>query len=75
MLIVFRLRRESRHELIEIPVRVSPFESRVWPFLLAGFLLLVVDAGPVPIVDRNLVDRPRSGNRDARLHRRAHPSC
>jgi MFS family permease len=36
-LIVFRLRREPRHELIETPVRVSPFDPRVWPFLLAGF--------------------------------------
>ncbi|MEZ3161334.1 MFS transporter [Microbacterium sp. BWT-B31] len=36
-LIVFRLRREPRHELIETPTRVSPFDSRVWPFLLAGF--------------------------------------
>lgn len=35
-LIVFRLRREPRHELIETPARVSPFDSRVWPFLLAG---------------------------------------
>ena len=37
VLIVFRLRREPRHELIEDPVRVSPFDARVWPFLLAGF--------------------------------------
>ncbi|GGM63192.1 MFS transporter [Microbacterium saperdae] len=36
-LILFRLRREPRHELIETPTRVSPFDSRVWPFLLAGF--------------------------------------
>ncbi|MGO2746890.1 MFS transporter [Microbacterium sp.] len=36
-LIVFRLRREPRHELIQTPARVSPFDSRVWPFLLAGF--------------------------------------
>ncbi|MGC3955520.1 MAG: MFS transporter [Propionicimonas sp.] len=36
-LIVFRLRPEPRHELIEAPVRVSPFDTRVWPFLLAGF--------------------------------------
>lgn len=36
-LIVVRLRREPRHELIETPARVSPLDSRVWPFLLAGF--------------------------------------
>lgn len=37
VLIVFRLRRERRHELIETPARVSPLDPRVWPFLLAGF--------------------------------------
>lgn len=37
VLIVFRLRREPRHELIEKPARVSPLDTRVWPFLLAGF--------------------------------------
>ncbi|MGO1532354.1 MAG: MFS transporter [Micrococcaceae bacterium] len=37
LLIGFRLRREPRHELIETPARVSPFDTRVWPFLLAGF--------------------------------------
>lgn len=37
ILIVFRLRREPHTELIEKPVRVSPRDSRVWPFLLAGF--------------------------------------
>ncbi|MGC4152969.1 MAG: MFS transporter [Propionicimonas sp.] len=36
-LLIFRLRREPRHELIETPVRVSPLDPRVWPFLLAGF--------------------------------------
>ncbi|WP_205847531.1 MFS transporter [Plantibacter flavus] len=37
VLIGFRLRREPRHELVEKPVRVSPFDGRVWPFLIAGF--------------------------------------
>ncbi|MEF3322859.1 MFS transporter [Gulosibacter sp. GYB002] len=37
VLIAFRLRREPRHELIEAPVKVSPLDPRVWPFLLAGF--------------------------------------
>lgn len=37
VLIVFRLRREPRHELVEVPVRVSPLDARVWPFLVAGF--------------------------------------
>ncbi|KAM9861592.1 MFS transporter [Leucobacter sp. BZR 635] len=31
------LRPEPRHELIEHPARVRPTDSRVWPFLLAGF--------------------------------------
>jgi len=35
--VAVRLRRESRTELIENPVRVSPFDARVWPYLLAGF--------------------------------------
>ncbi|MDR2257499.1 MAG: MFS transporter [Arthrobacter sp.] len=37
LLIALRLRRESRQQLIERPARVSPFDSRVWPFLVAGF--------------------------------------
>lgn len=37
VLIVVRLRREPRHELIEAPARVSPLDARVWPFLVAGF--------------------------------------
>lgn len=36
-MIVVRLRREPRHELVESPPRVSPFDPRVWPFLVAGF--------------------------------------
>lgn len=36
-LIVFRLRREHHHELVQAPAPVSPLDSRVWPFLLAGF--------------------------------------
>lgn len=35
--VAFRLRRETRTELIEKPVRVRPFDTRVWPFLVAGF--------------------------------------
>lgn len=35
-LVALRLRRESRHELIESPAKVSPLDPRVWPFLLAG---------------------------------------
>ena len=31
------LRRESRAELVERPARVRPFDTRVWPFLVAGF--------------------------------------
>lgn len=37
LLVVFRLRRETRIELIERPARVRPTDPRVWPFLLAGF--------------------------------------
>lgn len=37
VLLVVRLRREPRTELIEEPVRVRPGDPRVWPFLLAGF--------------------------------------
>ncbi|KAB1654782.1 MFS transporter [Pseudoclavibacter chungangensis] len=36
-LVAFRLRREPRTELIAEPARVSPFDTRVRPFLLAGF--------------------------------------
>ncbi|HXH33254.1 MAG TPA: MFS transporter [Plantibacter sp.] len=32
-----RLRPESRHSLVANPPSVSPFDTRVWPFLLAGF--------------------------------------
>lgn len=37
--LALRLRREPRHELIEEPARISPFDTRVWPYLLAGFAL------------------------------------
>lgn len=37
VLLASRLRRETRTELVERPARVSPFDPRVWPFLLAGF--------------------------------------
>ena len=37
VLVAFRLRRETRIELVESPARVSPLDARVWPFLLAGF--------------------------------------
>ncbi|GAA3661320.1 MFS transporter [Microbacterium marinilacus] len=37
VLIALRLRRESRHERIDTPKRVSPVDTRVWPYLLAGF--------------------------------------
>ncbi|PRB10825.1 MFS transporter [Microbacterium sp. MYb62] len=35
--VAFRLRREMSIELIEKPARVRPFDTRVWPFLVAGF--------------------------------------
>lgn len=37
LVITLRLRREPRHELIEQPARVSPLDTRIWPFLVAGF--------------------------------------
>lgn len=37
VLVALRLRRESRHELVADPPRVSPLDARVWPYLLAGF--------------------------------------
>ncbi|RRS01400.1 MFS transporter [Glycomyces terrestris] len=37
--LALRLRREPQHELIEKPASVSPFDTRVWPFLLAGFTM------------------------------------
>lgn len=36
-LLALRLRREQHHELIKTPAKISPFDVRVWPFLLAGF--------------------------------------
>lgn len=35
--VAFRLRRETRTELVQAPARVRPFDTRVWPFLVAGF--------------------------------------
>lgn len=37
VLIAVRLRRETPRELIARPARVSPFDPRIWPFLVAGF--------------------------------------
>ena len=37
VLVALRLRPEARATLIEKPVSVRPTDSRVWPFLLAGF--------------------------------------
>jgi len=36
-----RLRRETRHELIPNPPRIRPTDSRVWPFLVAGFGMFI----------------------------------
>lgn len=36
LLLVFRLRRQPPSELVEDPARVSPFDTRIWPFLLTG---------------------------------------
>jgi MFS transporter, DHA1 family, tetracycline resistance protein len=37
LLVLLRLRPEPRTTLIETPLSVRPGDSRVWPFLLAGF--------------------------------------
>ncbi len=37
LLVIVRLRREPQTALVASPVKVSPFDTRVWPFLLAGF--------------------------------------
>ena len=37
LVVIFVLRRESRTELVDAPAHVSPFDPRVWPFLMAGF--------------------------------------
>ncbi|MGO1853912.1 MAG: MFS transporter [Microbacteriaceae bacterium] len=37
LIVTVALRRETRTELIPHPPRISPFDTRVWPFLLAGF--------------------------------------
>ena len=37
LVVTFVLRRESRTELVDEPAHVSPFDPRVWPFLMAGF--------------------------------------
>ncbi|WP_454301591.1 MFS transporter [Salana multivorans] len=37
LLVATRLHREPRHQLVAEPVRVRPSDTRVWPFLLAGF--------------------------------------
>ncbi|MFT4296158.1 MAG: MFS transporter [Micropruina sp.] len=37
LLIAVRLRRETHTELVEQPPRISPLDTRVWPFLVAGF--------------------------------------
>jgi len=35
--VALRLRRQTPSELIETPTRMSPLDTRVWPFLVAGF--------------------------------------
>ncbi|WP_197977579.1 MULTISPECIES: MFS transporter [Plantibacter] len=37
VLLALRLRPEQRHVLISAPARVSPRDTRIWPFLVAGF--------------------------------------
>ncbi len=37
LVVTVKLRKEERSELVQNPVRISPLDSRVWPFLVAGF--------------------------------------
>ncbi|MEV0679012.1 MFS transporter [Actinosynnema sp. NPDC050436] len=37
LLVAWRLRRETRAELVADPPRISPRDGRVWPYLVAGF--------------------------------------
>ncbi len=37
VMLALGLRKETASELIKAPKKVSPFDKRVWPFLLAGF--------------------------------------
>ena len=65
-LVAFGLRREPKHELISDPPRVRATDTRVWPFLLAGFGMLTslgciqVIAGFI-VQDRFGLDASRTG--------------
>jgi DHA1 family tetracycline resistance protein-like MFS transporter len=62
VLLALRLHREPRHELIEKPARISPFDARVWPFLLAGFGMFTA-LGFIQVITGFLVqDRLRLGS-------------
>jgi DHA1 family tetracycline resistance protein-like MFS transporter len=62
VLLAVRLRRELRHELIEKPARIGPFDGRVWPFLLAGFGMFTA-LGFIQVITGFLVqDRLRLGS-------------
>lgn len=37
VLVITKLRPDAKHTLIAKPASVRPFDSRIWPFLLAGF--------------------------------------
>ena len=37
VVVAFRLRTQEASELISTPTRMSPLDTRVWPFLVAGF--------------------------------------
>ncbi len=41
MLVIMGLQQPAAGELVRNPPRVSPFDSRVWPFLVAGFGLFL----------------------------------
>lgn len=65
-LVALRLRREPRSELVADPPRIRPLDTRVWPYLLAGFGMFTA-LGFVQIItgfvvqDRFGLDAQRTG--------------
>lgn len=62
VILALRLRPEERHELISVPARVSARDTRIWPFLVAGFGMFTA-LGFIQVVIGFLVqDRLRLGS-------------
>ncbi len=66
IVVAFRLPREPRATLIEEPLRVSPLDARVWPYLVAGFGMFTA-LGFIQVItgflvqDRLLLDSGQTG--------------